>query len=105
MITTLHKKIKLFQIDGYLADDSRILDIKELNERVLDVQMRDKGYVRILDLDPHWSIDYNAVDCNWGFKMSMFGTYVGKRKSWQYEGTWQGKLMPRSTRKVTSDPS
>lgn len=97
MTTTLHKKIKTFVIEGHLADDSKISDIKLLNERVLDVQMRDRGYIRVLDIDPHWSIEYNAIDRNWNFKMSMFGSYVGKRKSWKYEGVWQGKLMPRNT--------
>ena len=101
MTTTLHRKIKNFCIEGQFLDDTKTLDIKRLNERILDVQMRDMGYIRALDIDPVWTIEYNPMQDEWRFKMSIYGFYVGKRKSWQYEGASQGKLIPRATPQAT----
>lgn len=103
MTTTLHQKIKAFCIEGQFINDAVAQAIKSMNERTLDVQMKDAGYVRVLDLDPHWSTQYNGSDDTWSFKMTMYGSYVGKGKSWQYEGSWQGKLIPRSIPQTTSN--
>jgi hypothetical protein len=102
MTTTLHRKIKQFAIEGQFLDDRIASDIKEINERVLDIQMRDMGYIRALDIDPAWTTEYNPMQDEWRFKMSIYGFYVGKRKSWQYEGSFQGKLIPRATPKAIS---
>jgi hypothetical protein len=102
MTTILHRKIKHFAIDGQFLDDSIALSVKEINERVLDVQMRDRGYIRALDLDPIWTTEYNPTQDEWRFRMSIYGFYIGKRKSWQYEGASQGKLIPRATPQATS---
>ena len=101
MTTTLHRKIKQFSIDGQFLNDALTLDIKNLNERLLDVQMRDMGYIRALDLDPAWTTEYNHFQDEWRFRMTIYGFYVGKRKSWQYEGASQGKLIPRVMPKAT----
>lgn len=101
MTTTLHRKIKNFCIEGQFLDDAKTLDIKALNERILDVQMRDMGYIRALDIDPAWTTEYNPLQDEWRFKMSIYGFYIGKRKSWQYEGSFQGKLIPRATPPAT----
>jgi hypothetical protein len=102
MTTTLHRKIKQFAIEGQFLDDRIASGIKEINERVLDIQMRDMGYIRALDIDPAWTTEYNPIQDEWRFKMSIYGFYVGKRKSWQYEGSFQGKLIPRATLKAIS---
>ena len=102
MTTTLHRKIKKFAIHGQFLDDSIAISIKDINERTLDVQMRDMGYVRCLDIDPVWTTEYNPVQDEWRFMMSIYGFYIGKRKSWQYEGSFQGKLIPRVTHLATS---
>jgi hypothetical protein len=98
----LHRKIKRFGIRGQFLDDSLTAAIKDINERTLDVQMRDMGYSRVLDIDPLWTVEYNPIQDEWRFEMSLYGFYIGKRKSWQYEGSSQGKLIPRITRQTTS---
>ena len=46
-----NKKIKDFSISGTIADDSFIVGHRERIEKLLDVQMRDFGYVPHLDLE------------------------------------------------------
>ena len=58
--------------------------------------MRGKGYVRVLDIDPAFSVEFTGE--TWKFLMSIHGVYVGKKKAWQSEGITQGKSIPRSTR-------
>ena len=55
--------------------------------------MRGKGYVRVLDIDPAFSVEFTGE--TWKFLMTIHGVYVGKRKAWQSEGTTQNKLIPR----------
>lgn len=98
----MHRKIKKFGMEGQFLDDSLAGSIKEINERTLDVQMRDMGYIRALDIDPFWTVEYNAQQDEWRFQMSMYGFYIGKRKAWQYEGSSQGKLIPRITHPAIS---
>jgi hypothetical protein len=102
MTITPQKKIKAFQIDGELLDDSAIIKTKEIIERTLNNDIRDKGYVPVLDIDPIWSIEYVSETNQWLFHMSIHGYYIGKRKAWQYQGWSQGKMMPRPTPPATS---
>ncbi len=65
--------------------------------------MRGKGYVRVLDIDPAFSVEFTGE--TWKFLMSIHGVYVGKKKAWQSEGITQGKSIPRSTRQHISSQS
>lgn len=89
-----HKKIKRFQINVEFLDDSDIIRIKNQYENLLVHDMRDKGYVRILDIDPAFSVEFNGE--TWKFLMTIQGVYVGKKKAWDTEGMAQGKLIPRT---------
>ena len=62
--------------------------------------MRGKGYVRVLDIDPAFSVEFTGE--TWEFLMSIHGIYVGKKKAWQIEGIAQGKQIPRSMRQTIS---
>ena len=88
-----HKPIKRFQVRVEFLDDSDMVRIKHQYESMLTHQMRDKGYLRILDIDTNFSVEFDGT--TWMFLMTLYGTYVGKKKAWQYEGTTQGKLIPR----------
>jgi hypothetical protein len=56
--------------------------------------MRSKGYVRVLDIDPAFSVEFTGE--TWKFLMTLHGVYVGKKKAWQSEGIIQSRLIPRS---------
>jgi len=91
-----HKKIKRFQINVEFLDDSDIIRIKNQYESLLIHDMRDKGYVRMLDIDPAFSVEFNGE--TWKFLMTIQGVYIGKKKAWDTEGMAHGKLIPRTLR-------
>ena len=98
-----HKQIKRFQVNVEFLDDSDIIRIKHQYESLLISQMRDKGYVRVLDIDPTFSVEFNGE--TWKFLMTIHGVYVGKKKAWQLEGITQGKSIPRTIHQPISNRS
>ena len=95
-----HKRIKRFQINVEFLDDSDIIRIKNQYENLLVHDMRDKGYVRMLDIDPAFSVEFNGE--TWKFLMTLHGIYVGKKKAWQSEAIAHGKVFPRSQQVISN---
>jgi hypothetical protein len=89
-----HRKIKRFQIDVEFYDNAQLISLRPQYENLLVQDMRGKGYVRVLDIDPAFSVDFTGE--TWKFLMSIHGVYVGKKKAWQLEGMTQGKLIQRN---------
>jgi len=85
-----HRKIKRFQIEVQFDDNSRLISLRPQYENLLTQDMRGKGYVRVLDIDPAFSVEFTGE--TWRFLMSIHGVYVGKKKAWQLEGITQGKV-------------
>jgi hypothetical protein len=98
-----HKRIKRFQIEVEFYDNAQLISLKPQYENLLIQDMRGKGYVRVLDIDPAFSIEFTGE--TWRFLMTLHGVYVGKRKAWQSEGITQSKLIPRNMPQVTSSQS
>ena len=90
-----HKTIKRFQINVEFLDDYDMIRIRAQYESLLTQDMRSRGYVRVLDIDPAFSVEFTGE--TWKFLMTIHGVYIGKKKAWQYEGWTQGKLIPRHT--------
>jgi hypothetical protein len=103
MITIPIRKIKDFSLTGVLTDGT-LASTKDTVYRTLLTSMRDSGYVRLLDLDPTWIVEYNSFADKWVFTMVIHGVHVGG-DTWQYEGITQSKLIPRSTRQDISSQS
>ena len=93
-----HKNIKRFQINVEFLDESDIIRIKAQYESLLSQQMRSSGYIRVLDIDPAFSLEFTGE--TWKCLMTLHGIYVGKKKSCLYDGVAQGKLIPRSMPQV-----
>ena len=98
-----HRKIKRFQIDVEFQDNAQLISLRPQYENLLIQDMRGKGYVRVLDIDPAFSVEFTGE--TWKFLMSIHGVYVGKKKAWQIEGITQGKSIPRTTRQTISSRS
>jgi hypothetical protein len=94
-----HRRIKRFQIDVEFEDNSQLISLRPQYENLLTQDMRGKGYVRVLDVDPAFSVQFTGE--TWKFLMSIHGIYVGRRRAWQLEGITQGKLIPRITHQHT----
>lgn len=94
----IHKQIKKFQICVKFKDDSDIIRIRNQYENLLSSDMRNKGYLRVLDLDPAFSVEFTGE--SWNFIMTIYGMYVGKRKAKEWEGIAQWKLIPRTRHRI-----
>jgi hypothetical protein len=55
-----HKTIKRFQIKVEFLDDSDMIRVKNQYLNLLDNQMKDKGFVRVLDIDPAFSVEFTG---------------------------------------------
>ena len=97
-----HKQIKRFQVKVEFKDDSDMIRIRAQYESLLTQDMRGKGYVRVLDIDPSFSVEFTGE--TWKFLMSIYGVYVGKKRAWQLEGITQGKQIPRNMQQHTLKP-
>lgn len=75
-----HRAIKRFGLEGTIYDDSFLVRLKEEYLSLLDSEMRMSGYAPRLDIDHDFTIQYNEENKYFTFKISIYGTYVGKRK-------------------------
>jgi hypothetical protein len=94
-----HQRIQRFQVRAQFNSDADIIRVRAQYESLLIQEMRDKGFVRVLDIDPTFSVSYDQEV--WSFILTMHSVHVGKKKAWQSEGITQGKLIPRDTRPHT----
>jgi hypothetical protein len=92
-----HKQIHRFQVNGIIGDDAGFVRLKNQYETILTLQMRKKGYVRVLDIDPAFSVEYDNEKDTYNFTFTMHGVYVGKARACRLDGISQGKLIPRPT--------
>jgi len=96
----MHKDIKRFHIESEIGDDSQFIRQRDQQEHMLLQMMRDAGYIPVLDLGPFWSTKLNDKE-RYDSVLSIYGIYVGKRKSCMYVGVdGAGKYYPTSTQTV-----
>ena len=92
----MHRPIKKFGFSGTLGDDSRFVSLKAQYETLIIHNMREQGYVPVLDLDVLWSTSYDVKTQEYTFTISVFGIYVGKVKAKTIEGmSGQGRLYAK----------
>lgn len=89
------RKIHNFTITGTIGDDAHFIRARENYERIMVQQMREKGYVPVLDMNPQFMVNYVEQKNQYGFMLTMFGVYVGKSKAQKYEGFSDQKFIPR----------
>jgi len=88
-----HKPIKKFGLDGSIRDDSIIPRLRQEYLNLLDTEMRIKGYVPRLDMSPDFTIQYNYAREYFEFELSVYGIYLGKKKSQWVLGVDETKLI------------
>ena len=73
--------IKKFNIGGVIHDDSALSRLKAEYERLLISEMRLSGYVPRIDISTDFTLEYNYTKQYFEFTLTMYGIYVGKKKS------------------------
>ena len=91
----MHENIKRYTIEGNTLDSMQNRDwlIKSL-----ETQMRDEGYVPSIDLDPQYTLEFDGGLDWFGFKLSVYGVYIGEDESWNVSGVTSGKKIMMPTR-------
>ena len=101
-----HKPIKRFSLDGNIHDEAAIARLKIEYIRLLTTEMRLSGYALRLDVDPDFTIRYNETKEIFEFRLSMYGTYVGKEQSkWiiGIDGTTAIRTQPNKSKEYSAD--
>ena len=88
-----HRPVKKFSLDGIIHDDSAFARLKAEYINLLTTEMRILGYVPRLDINPDFTIDYNEPKHYFEFEISLYGVYVGKRKSEWISGIDETKAI------------
>lgn len=73
-------------MEGVIKDDASIGRLRTEYVRLMALQMREDGYVSRLDIDPDFTIYYNSNKDYYEFKLTVYGTYLGRKKSKCIEG-------------------
>jgi len=81
MVRYHHKQIKKFNLDGVIHDESAIGRLKTEYIRLVVSEMKINGCVPRFDIEPDFTIDYNEKKKYFEFELTIYGIYVGKRKS------------------------
>jgi hypothetical protein len=102
----MHDEVIRYSMAGELPD-SKVVQSKERMMHFLTVQMKESGCVPILDLAPHFTLDYHPERETFAFELSMYGVFIGKEAAWQAEGLMNGTVItsttPRTKSKESSD--
>jgi hypothetical protein len=91
----MNKKLKSFGMQGQIHDDAAIPRLRLEYERLIESDMREQGYVPILDLDIQFSLLYDEEQDKYEFDIVVYGVYVGKKKAHLYEGFSGQSLIPK----------
>jgi hypothetical protein len=89
-----HKPIKQYRMNGNIHDESAIPRLRMEYIRLLTTEMRMSGYVPRLDIDPDFTLSYNEIKQNFTFNLSIYGSYIGRKKSEWISGIDGTKLVP-----------
>jgi|SRR5882757_3410771 len=100
----MHKTIKKFGLSGEIGDDADFARLRSLYESIIVKEMRELGYVPVLDLGPYWSTSYIRPKESYEFILSVYGVYIGRRRSWEVEGMVNGTEVMRPTPPIKSKP-
>lgn len=82
-------------MQGQIHDDAAIPRLRLQYERLIESDMREQGYVPILDLDIQFSLLYDEEQDLYEFDIVVYGVYVGKKKAHLYEGFSGQSLIPK----------
>ena len=68
-------------MEGIIQDDSAIPRLKNEFIRLKSLEMIENGYSPRLDIEPNFTLEYNSTKEYFEFKLTVYGTYLGKSKS------------------------
>lgn len=91
----MHENIRRFYLDGEVKYEF-LSKIRDTFQKTLEDQMREDGYVPVLDMDPQLTQQFNAKTGNFKVAMSVYGAHIGE-DAWLVSGIMGGKKIPKHT--------
>lgn len=79
-----HKPIRKFDLEGSIYDDAHIERLKHEYIALVVLGMKEEGYVPRYEIDVDFTLEY--VGYGYRFKVSVYGSFVGKRKAQEIDG-------------------
>jgi hypothetical protein len=90
------KMIRRFRLDGLIVETAFVRSASNLRLELMN-QMRDEGYVPVIDISPVFKTNYLGGE-RYEFSLVMHGVYVGEEKAWVTAGMLDGRLIPNTPR-------
>lgn len=100
----MHDEIQRFNLNGEIAEPNVVQTRDRLVEFVENM-MREQGFVPALDIEPQFTVDYDATEERFTFALSVYGVKIEKDKTWTVGGILSGKEIPKYTPKSKSPVS
>ena len=94
MDTLHHKPIRRFSLNGNIYDDAAIIRLRMEYLKLLTLEMKLLGYVPRLDINQDFTLKYNEQTKYFEFELSIYGVYVGKKKSEWISGIDETRVVP-----------
>jgi len=90
----MHEEIERFtQGPIIIKDDKDFIRLKDVFIRELEGEMYECGYMRVIDLEAHWTSEYD-FEKNWYVcKLSLYGVYVGEDNCPMDQGISNGRKI------------
>jgi len=88
-----HKPIKKFGLDGKIHNDADLPRLKTEYVKLVLTQMRMAGYVPKFDIETDYTLSYNYTKNYFEFELSIYGVYVGKKKSNWIIGIYKNRVL------------
>jgi hypothetical protein len=95
-----HKPINHFTLDGIIKDESAIGRLRLELVRLKNLEMCELGYVPRLDVEPNFTIQYNEIKEYFEFTLTVYGTFVGKKKALWIRGIDGTQIVPTQKNKL-----
>lgn len=73
----MHDEIKRFSREGEIRDDSDFIRIRHELTKNIHQEMRDCGFVPVLDLNIHWSTKFISDKKRYSYVISAYGVFIG----------------------------
>ncbi len=100
----MHDDIIRYTLNGEISDTNLVQE-KERLVLFMENQMRYDGLVPNLDMDPQFTLDYNAEREVYYFTLTVYGVHIGKEQAWHAAGTTAGTTIMRHTPPVKLNQS
>ena len=98
----MHESIKRYHLTGEVKYDM-LTRVRETLERTIEGNMRDEGYVPVLDMEPQLTQSLKS-NGNFEVTMSVYGAFVGD-DAWNVAGIMGGKSIMKHIPKAKLNQS